>query len=1310
MPGLSPGVTQTNTISFTAPSVSGTYYLWLCFEAQYSMQDAVNQRTQSMSGLPGHVKIVVTSSTSPVGYWKFDEGSGNIAHDSSGNGNDGIIHTATWTTGIVGDALHFNGVDSWVEIPSSPALTGLSQITLEAWIEQDSLSTDLKGIISKCDGWFPPTNAEYFLGVNDNGRVLFDIDNGVSIAGSNPPTHYITEAGTWYHVAGTWSGSDYAIYVNGVEVFSGTCTPQTTRSNTLPVQIGRHGSWPWVYFNGIIDEVKIYNYARTAEEIQSDAQSLVIAWKDATSFGLENSHLKLEGVYSHYTHGVPWFSDLVFKDTGTVWTDPWQDILNLYTILVSNFVDPSSVTIEAFNYGDSAELTYSCNIIRPYTYISVHCDLTFTITQDSYIHWTATVASIDSYTGQVPIDLQLYTFIAGDTANDFYYVPGHGQGQFIGTQQNINYVPSESWTAVWDQAKQEGCGIVTTKGFSNLNVEISDWYALTAVPEMVSFQEGPDSLITLAPGEKSQVHDEYLYFFTGTGWQKTKDFYDSVPPSPVGYWKFDEGSGTVASDSSGNGNTGTLLNGPQWVAGISGTALSFDGYSSNVVVPDSSSLTVSGNQLSVEMWLKPTLTLDSTAPINVPLDKGNEYCFQMSIDGHANLTPDGKYWFAVVLEPSIYNWQGIETTTNRWVAGQWYHLAGTYDGNYLKVYVNGVLENSRALSGNLIAQGGGGHPLSFGYTKYIGGDYFNGAMDEVKIYNYARTADEIRADASPVRAWKDDSSLGLENDRLYLHGLAVTGNELWFFDYLVFKDTGTTWYQPWGELAIIVYPLYLWRWTTFTSYEIHAFTESDKAYLTYSIVKDNLKEDITYTIYPDKPYINITCSLTNVGTTTLSTYAGAQFTTWIAGDYANDYYYVPGHGQGQFTGGSNDMQYPDANETWVAEWDQNKGEGAGMLSTRGFASSNVMSIDWGDSTGEGFRYTSDNFNLTPGQSSITYDCYLYFFTGVGWQKTKSFFDSLSGSPPLTTSISPLSASINIGQSVTFDSAATGGTPPYDYQWYLNGTSASDATQSVWTFTPTATGTYDVYLNVTDASNSTAQSEIAEVTVTVPAYPSMYFTPSPVVFTTSNATIGTLFNLTLWLNMTGTSDLVHCWNVDLSYNATQLEFLNAWLTNVSTSDFFSGHATYFFNYTWMDGDNGTVALGETLFDSDSVTGVYGSLCFLEFKVLLTNQDQTSAFNITFGLTGSWSGVFDTDYNEIPVSFIDDTYNFVYVGVRSYDLNNDSRVDITDVAIVSIAFGSSPIRPRWNANADLNQDGRVDITDVALVAKHFGQHYP
>jgi len=89
-------------------------------------------------------------------------------------------------------------------------------------------------------------------------------------------------------------------------------------------------------------------------------------------------------------------------------------------------------------------------------------------------------------------------------------------------------------------------------------------------------------------------------------------------------------------------------------------------------------------------------------------------------------------------------------------------------------------------------------------------------------------------------------------------------------------------------------------------------------------------------------------------------------------------------------------------------------------------------------------------------------------------------------PPLTVSISPTSASILVGQSVTFTSTVSGGVTPYSYQWYLNGNPVSGATSNTWAFTPTTSGIYYVYLKVTDAKGNTAQSETARITAaTVP---------------------------------------------------------------------------------------------------------------------------------------------------------------------------------------------------------------------------------
>jgi S1-C subfamily serine protease len=85
-------------------------------------------------------------------------------------------------------------------------------------------------------------------------------------------------------------------------------------------------------------------------------------------------------------------------------------------------------------------------------------------------------------------------------------------------------------------------------------------------------------------------------------------------------------------------------------------------------------------------------------------------------------------------------------------------------------------------------------------------------------------------------------------------------------------------------------------------------------------------------------------------------------------------------------------------------------------------------------------------------------------------------------PLPSATITPLTSSITLGQSVSLTSSVSGGASPYTYQWYVNGTAISGATSSSWTFTPTSSGTYEIYLNVTDADGYTAKSASAIVNV------------------------------------------------------------------------------------------------------------------------------------------------------------------------------------------------------------------------------------
>jgi len=203
----------------------------------------------------------------------------------------------------------------------------------------------------------------------------------------------------------------------------------------------------------------------------------------------------------------------------------------------------------------------------------------------------------------------------------------------------------------------------------------------------------------------------------------------------VGYWKFDEGSGSIAVDSSGHGNTGTLYNGPVWVDGIHGKALSFDGASTYVRIEDSSSLDVT-TQVTVEAWVYPRAYTSNVGHDAHIISRCNEmgghvYVLASFANGKVNydVNPSHTYHSSVATLP-LYAWT---------------HLAMTYDGAYVRLYINGEFDSSYAKSSPIYTTS---NWLAIGCKRWSGGIYahFNGIIDDVRIYNRALSRQEIQAD------------------------------------------------------------------------------------------------------------------------------------------------------------------------------------------------------------------------------------------------------------------------------------------------------------------------------------------------------------------------------------------------------------------------------------------------------------------------------------------------------------------------------------------------------------------------------------
>jgi hypothetical protein len=210
-----------------------------------------------------------------------------------------------------------------------------------------------------------------------------------------------------------------------------------------------------------------------------------------------------------------------------------------------------------------------------------------------------------------------------------------------------------------------------------------------------------------------------------------------LPSGLAAGWSFNEASGTSATDSSGNSNTATLVNGVARATGKYGGGLTFDGGDDYLTVPNSSSLNISGTGLTLSMWINPQALLPGGDSVVL-----------------------GKFWNATMTSP--YYQYGLElaggtvpvfyvgtaggpisaSMGSALLLNQWNHLAVVFNGSQVQYYLNGALITTVSLSATITARG---NPFQLGADNNTQ-QFFKGSLDEVRIYNRALTALEIQTD------------------------------------------------------------------------------------------------------------------------------------------------------------------------------------------------------------------------------------------------------------------------------------------------------------------------------------------------------------------------------------------------------------------------------------------------------------------------------------------------------------------------------------------------------------------------------------
>ncbi|MEP7243584.1 MAG: LamG-like jellyroll fold domain-containing protein [Gammaproteobacteria bacterium] len=215
----------------------------------------------------------------PVGYWKFDEGAGTTAQDSSGNGNHCTLSPApAWATGKLSGALSFDGVDDTVSCGSGSTLGALSQISVAAWVNLASTGEGGLGrILQKGTGGNPA--AGWRLVTSGTRQLEFAVDysggdiDRVSAINAVP-------LGTWANVAATWNGTSAGtgvrLYVNGVELSyrdAGDSGIGTRGNDTATLLRIGNTSTGASTAKGKIDDVRVYNRVLSSTEIQTLADA-----------------------------------------------------------------------------------------------------------------------------------------------------------------------------------------------------------------------------------------------------------------------------------------------------------------------------------------------------------------------------------------------------------------------------------------------------------------------------------------------------------------------------------------------------------------------------------------------------------------------------------------------------------------------------------------------------------------------------------------------------------------------------------------------------------------------------------------------------------------------------------------------------------------------------------------------------------------------------------------------------------------------------------------------------------------------------
>ncbi len=648
-----------------------------------------------------------------VGMWHLDEGEGNIIHDVTVNGNNGTLRNMegnSWVKGVKGKALMFDGIDDYIDIGDDDiySIDTTGKLSVSFWLKTSSDITSKQMIIEK-GGQTPFGPSEWAILINEGCiRGLVASSCGDNIRGEMAS---ITP-NTWYYVCLLFTGftenDEVQIYLNGVKG-NNIYSLQTRTYANLPdiLAFGRgHSCSAWRYFNGIIDEVSIYNRTLTKDEVQpptNGSTSPVGRWQfnegegnltyDATDNG-NNGTLKnmnnsnwMDGASGKALifDGQKNYVDLVDDDKFSI--DTTGKLSVTFWLKTSDDITNKQIVVEKGGPASTGPWEWMILInegyIRGLTSDSAGDNIRGERAQISPNTWYSVCIIFTGYTQNDEIQI----YLNGQKGNSIY---SRQQRNYSNTQGILTFGRGYSWSA-W-------------RYFNGILDEISIYSRVL---------------------NESEIKAHCNTFI-----------------NPVGEWQLDEGKGNVTRDACENGNDGILINMNEsnWVNGVEGKALKFDGADDYVAIADNDIYSIdTTGKLSITFYLRTGNNITSTQMI---VAKGGQ-------------TSEGPWeWAVCVKEGSLrattFHSSGDNIRGEKVMISEntWYSVCVIFTGytkdDEIQIYLDGQKNNSiYSYQTRTYENTRGGLAIGrcYGWSSWR---YFNGIVDQLALYNRELNENEIQ--------------------------------------------------------------------------------------------------------------------------------------------------------------------------------------------------------------------------------------------------------------------------------------------------------------------------------------------------------------------------------------------------------------------------------------------------------------------------------------------------------------------------------------------------------------------------------------